>query len=253
MELFGFLRPRTQDEVIEKFININLKNKTVTRFRMPFIDSALKGFLEIQFFNADRAFSNTLKSLIEKHNIRHQQRFNTTLLIGNKNIYSILYSPEGMVETVNALYHITDKNDEELREQLTTVRFQLQGCSNRLCTPFQEIAQDLPVVLMDNCIELHQNIIPDKFVHNGNLSEILEGNRITINKLTIYSNPDGELLSVRTQGFHPNSDDNGWYCLGELKFKRLTKDLIYKLIDELKYYRLDDCYYMPSWNNQKEV
>ncbi|MCK5017178.1 MAG: hypothetical protein KAS32_08905, partial [Candidatus Peribacteraceae bacterium] len=223
------------------------------RFRTPFIDTALKGFLEIQLYNADRAFLNELKPLIEKYNIRHQERNNATLLIGNKNIYSILYSPEGMVETIDAIYQTTDKDDTELREQLTTVRFQMQGCSNRLCTPFQEIAQELPVVLMSNCIELHQIITPDKFVLNGNISEIPKDNREPVNKLTIYSNPEGELLSVNIRGFHPNSDNLGWYCLGDLKFKMLTKDLIYKLIDEIKYYRLDDCYHMPKWNSHKEV
>ena len=75
---------------------------------------------------------------------------------------------------------------------------------------------------------------------------IPENERTPITSITIFTDPNSQISSVRLNEKHPNADENGWFCLGKLKRSKITVDNINRLIELIKCYKLDDCYWRPK-------
>lgn len=102
----------------------------------------------------------------------------------------------------------------------------------------------------ENSIKITLNIVPDKYISGTERAPIINNmyRGDLIQNIKITFNPDLYVTSVQLMdGKHPNADKDGFYCLGELKFKKLDDCFIFKLIENMKIYNLIDCYYVPNW------
>jgi hypothetical protein len=105
-------------------------------------------------------------------------------------------------------------------------------------------------------VVLNINVEPFYYV-SGNPPRIRElphkYRKNIITKIELNTNPFGDLCSAKIDNYHPNADDRGKFCLGNLRFQPLSITLIESLIKTLSIYNLTNCYSIPDKELIKEV
>lgn len=107
------------------------------------------------------------------------------------------------------------------------------------------------------CINKHMLIIndyitPKHFIYDGhNKIEIIPDDcKTTIYQLKFITNHNNELLEVLVSSDnknHPNiNPKDNKYCIGNYRYNYLTKDLVIKIVNEMKVYNLTNCYFIPD-------
>ena len=90
------------------------------------------------------------------------------------------------------------------------------------------------------------NIESERY-YSDQIKFIPKMHRLTYNDIELTINPMNQIISLKLDNKHPNCDESNYYCLGLSKFKLIDLETIQDLINRIKIWRLDDCYWIPDW------
>lgn len=231
---------------LSDFINNKMRNGLLFEHRLPFMDVLGRN---ICFYKTDISYRNEwLSFLNNKTDIEVIQGYKSLIIIDDNKIIDILFEWNGLYDLINLFEKF---KDSATSRKLFIAKYDIDKCLGCLSERFSEVVKEFEgLIIKGEVIEIFNTIIPDKAIIRNKILKIPEGEIIPINKISIHTDPSCMVTSVRIQGKHPNADSNGWYCLGNLKFLPLSVDTIKKLIEQIKCYQLNDCYWKPK--NYKE-
>jgi hypothetical protein len=208
------------------------------------IGSRTKSHIPYAVYKTDLSVKNQLLKLYDpgKTIINDQ----SIIFLGSKSVLMILFNWSGLHELVDFIEKNLLKINNERKVRL--IKYDIDRCLTNLSKNFKDIIKSFPdMIIKNDCLELVNPLIPDKILSQNKLNDIPIEKQIKIVKLSIYTDHNGFITSVRLKGKHPNANPEGWYCLGTLKLMPLTHETINLLLSQIKVYKLDDCYWKPEW------
>lgn len=100
--------------------------------------------------------------------------------------------------------------------------------------------------MSDNEIDIDIQIIPTHAIFKNKMVQLVKEDVYIISNLKFVFNCNYQILNAIIDNKHPNANKNGDYCLGSYKFSELNEDNILCIINNIKFYKLNDCYYIPT-------
>jgi len=228
---------------LTNYIEKQMSNGILFEHRLSFMD--LLDSRNLKFYKTDMSRKkNWLNFLNNKDDIEIIKGYKSIIIIDKNKIITILFDWSGLYELVRLFENIAD---DSMKRKLFIVKYDVEKCLSHLSKKFSEVISKFKgIVINGESLEIFNIIIPDKAIIINKVISIPKQDRIPINKIDIYVDPSCAITSVRLYGQHLNSDSNGWYCLGNLKFSPLSIDTINRLIEQIKCYQLQDCYWKPK-------
>jgi len=166
--------------------------------------------------------------------------------IGSKRVF-ILYN-ENSIENIIKDLKEEFKNDYTMTLDLEIYKYNYdrnEFLKSSNISKYEKYIKKTPVgfdIIMD--------IIPKIAIFgiNPKIYEIPNDLKKPFNKLSIIVSPKGKLSSVKLSGkmSHPNCDANGYYCLGTLTESTINNKTLDILIENIKVFNLNNCYYVPD-------
>ena len=157
----------------------------------------------------------------------------------------ILFKLEGLIDLPDYLIRIgwNIKYEKEIR----LLRFDIQKYLDKMIPYLDSIARmDRNITLNVMGVDLYEDIRPNKYRDDHGIPKILPREKaIPIKWISVLTDHNGNLSFVRLSDKHPNADKDNWYCLGGLKTLKLTYENLTILKENIKIYRLDECYWNP--------
>jgi len=232
---------------LSKFIEKQINNGALFEHRLPFMD--ILDSRNLRFYKTDNSTKKEwLEFFRDNHDLEIINGYKSIIIIDQNKISTILFEWSGLYELVRLFEKI---KDDSVKRKLFIVRYDIDKCLSYLSERFLEVVKNFKgLVIKGEKVEIYNTIKPDKALIKNNVVSIPKYDRLPIEKVDIYIDPSCTITSVRLHGEHPNADNNGWYCLGNLKFSPLSVASINKLIEQIKCYHLNDCYWKPK--NYKE-
>lgn len=129
-----------------------------------------------------------------------------------------------------------------------------QYYANQVKTP---LVKEISTMFDSVCLTKHMLIVndtitPTHFIYdNHNKIELIPDDcKTTIYQLKFITNNHNELLEVIVNSDnknHPNiNPTDSKYCIGNYRYNYVTKDLVVKIVNEIKIYNLTNCYNIPT-------
>lgn len=232
---------------LSKFIERQINNGALFEHRLPFMD--ILDSRNLRFYKTDKSTKKEwLEFLKDKNDLNVVSGYRSIIIISQNKISTILFEWRGLYELVRLFEKF---KDDSMKRKLFIIRYDIDKCLSYLSERFSKVVKEFEgLVIKGEKIEIFKLIVPDKALTKNKAVFIPEHDRLPIPKIDIYIDPSCTITSVRIYGEHPNADDNGWYCLGDLKFSPLSVESINRLIEQIKCYHLNDCYWKPK--NYKE-
>lgn len=179
-------------------------------------------------------------------------KYRSIIFVEKEKLITILFEWSGLYD----LLHFFNQRfiDEKSKRSLFIVHYDVDRAINNLSTKITEVLKYFKdMAIVGEQLILYRKIVPDKaLIKKDKLVDIPEEDRVPINRLEINTDPFGSITSVKIDSKHPNADDSGWFCLGELKSIPLSVEAINRIICQMKCYHLMDCYWRPTnykkWN-----
>lgn len=245
MGFFSILFKRDKNEEIDNFINNRIKRCQLARHHLQFMMALVDNKSILNFYKTNEDNKEEWQEFISSLNCDYSLIKKNTIIIINDGIVNvILFNWSGLYDVVDAFK--TDEMSETRKRNLFIVKFGIKQSLARFTEGFYSVLKDFNVVLKNDDIELYEDIIPDKALYKNKIVDIPQDSHILISKLIIYADPQGCVTSMRLDKKHPNADEKGWYCMGDLKSVILSTNNMNTLISNIKCYRLDDCYWRPT-------
>lgn len=231
---------------LSTFIHNKIKGGQLFEHRLPFMYVLGR---DISFYKTDISYKNEwLSFLNNKNDIEVINGYKSIIIIHDSSIITILFEWNGLYDLINLFEKFKDSSTSR---KLFIAKYDIDKCLGYLSERFSEVVKEFDgLVIKGETIEIYNTITPDKAVIKNKILKIPEDERIPITRICIYTDPSCMITSVRLHGKHPNADSNGWYCLGNLKFIPLSVESIKKLIENIKCYKLQDCYWKPKNYNE---
>jgi len=229
-----------------------IRQGILTEHKLPFMK--VLNISGLKFYKTNISNKSTwVESLESLKNVGVWVGYGSLIVVENEKITVILLKWNGLYEVLSFIEKFF--KNENLKRKIFLARYSVKRCLLGLSESFSNITRNFKdVAINGDYIELFRRITPDKAIVAGNeLLKIPLEDRIPIDKLEIYMDHSGSLTSVRIKGKHPNADECGWYCLGELKFRPLSTETINKLIACIKCYQLNDCYWKPDYSQWERI
>lgn len=146
---------------------------------------------------------------------------------------------------------LTYLSDEFKYDDFLLMEIDLALCdSNR-----SEKINDSHIVKYKNYIEstrtgfnMNYYIKPEVALFKNKIYPLPNSLKKAYTKQEVLITPKGTVASVRLFGSiqHPNSDKNGYYCLGSLSDMKISDSTLDTLISTVKMFNLNSCYYIPN-------
>lgn len=243
-DIFGF--GKSYD--LLSFIQKQVDNGNLFEHRLPFMD--ILDSRNLIFYKTDMYMKNKWLGFLTHADDEDEiiRAYKSIIIIHQNKIITILFEWDGLYDLV----HLFERfKDDSMNRKLFIVKYDIDKCMSYLSKRFSEVVDGVEgLVIKGEKIEIYNTIIPDKALIKNKVMIIPPKDRTNIEKIDIYVDPSCAITSVRLYGSHPNADNNGWYCLGDLKFLPLSVESINSLIEQIKCYQLRDCYWKPK--NYKE-
>lgn len=237
--MLEFLRKKKgKDFNLLNFIKSCENNNFIVEHKLYYIRNLFKNGDNVKVYKTD-----SLKTISKmSFKLKKIESSDFLIFLINKNLYIIVEKWESLKPVITFLFeNFMDKEDyfkaEMAKIEVDTCLKYNKNCLDDICKHYTDFA------IKNNCLEIFQKIVPDRVFYKKNTYALPAKNSKKIDKLEIYTDPAGTITSVRINSEHPNSDKNGWFCLGTLKNLKLNKDGIDQLISNIKCYKLDDCYW----------
>lgn len=234
------------DDDLVTLIKHSSKIGTLIEHKVLYIDRLIgkrtKSYIPYQIYKADL---NIKKNMINTKNARRYN--NCDIIVGCKSMLIFLYNWSGLYDVADFIQeHLLKTIDSKRKVKL--VKYDIERSLTSLSNTFKEVITKIPnIIIHGDKLELAGDICPNMMLYKGTMINIPDKYKITISKISIYTDPSGYITSVYLKGKHPNANSDGWYCLGELKLMQLSVEAINTLISQIKIYKLDDCYWKPQW------
>lgn len=166
------------------------------------------------------------------------------ICIYNKKEYIFIISNS---EVLNVVKNIVSKSNMFKRGTINKIIYDIEKEDN-YCN-LTEIKNKFDSIIVDkNKLILNLDIIPEKVITNQNKLYLLPiefKRKNVIKRLEFEIDNFNKIISLKIDNYHPNSDDNGFYCLGNLRFENLNLLNICSIIDSIKVWNLISCYNIP--------
>ncbi len=95
---------------------------------------------------------------------------------------------------------------------------------------------------------IHKKIIPERIIYQNKIYKITKINpNYIIDIYTLFLNKNNQLIEVKLDADHCNADPyTDLFCLSSnIKFKKLSGDLIKTIESLIRTYNLNNCYFSP--------
>lgn len=235
------------NESLKNIITKKAKGGELFQHHIPFMMSLVTNNNSLKFYKTDETNRNYWIDIINRQFKKTPCINRNSIIIVNDNIIDvILFRWSGLYNVVDLFSNRID--NDKTKRNLFLVRYDIEKYLSSLSDNFETLIRTFSTIVIKNDnIEMYKKIVPDKaLLKKGKLVSIPVSKRIPITKITIFSDPSACVTSVRLKEKHPNADLDGWFCLGKLKRLPLNVDTIYKLMELIKCYKLDDCYWRPG-------
>ena len=239
---------------LKTLINEKLDEGEIIQHKLPFIDNLEKS-LEFKFYKTD--YKNKyfwIEAISDKLKVKHTYTgYNLIVVFDGNVVTTIVFDWVGLKELG---YIFENSNifgkDGNFYRKLFLFKHDIETHLKSLSKNYKEVLDSFPdIAIKNDVIELQRTIIPNRaYINKNSVVEIPKESAIPITKIIIYTDPSGLISSVNIIGKHPNADKNGWFCLGNLKMIPFCVKSINTLTEQIKSYKLDDCYWKPR--NYKE-
>lgn len=234
---------------LKSLIKEKLDGGELIQHRLPFVDNLMISF-EFNFYKTDQLNKLFWVKSINKLNIKPTHiGYNLIVIFEGKIITTIVFDWIGLKELVNIFEscQLFNSNDN-FNRKLFLLKYDINAYLKHLSRNYKEVIDVFKdLVIRNDTIDIYRTIKPDKaYINENKIVRIPEDESIPITKVTIYTDPSGLVSSVKVKGKHPNADKKGWFCLGNLKMVPFCVGSINNLIEQIKCYKLDDCYWKPN-------
>jgi len=230
---------------LKNIINRKVRECELFKYHIPFMMQLVNNYNNLRFYKTDEAHKKFWIDIISKET-------NKTICINRDSIIIIGDEIDVILFRWNGLYDVVDifnkgLDNTQLQRNIFLIRYDIKKYLSTLSDSYSKLIKTFPNIVINNDnVDIYEKIEPNNaLLKGGKLVSIPIEKRLPITKITIYSDPSSSITSVKLNGKHPNADSNGWFCLGKLKKSPLDIDTIYKLIELVKCYKLDDCYWRP--------
>ena len=236
--------PRT--ETIESFIKSSIRSGEIYNYKLASLSVTFRGMVKI--YKSKSSNVNKLsKDILNIKNCSHIKTKQSLLVVSDNKIYIFIFDWIGLKESIESLKSVFN-NKNKIIKKLNLMSFEVDRSLSKFNVDFKQLINKNPgVILKNEGIELRNRITPDKILYKKKVSKIPLKQRITINNVTINTDPHGFITAIKLDHIHPNADKNLWYCLGSLKLQPLNNEIITLLKGQIETYKLDDCYWLPEW------
>lgn len=90
-------------------------------------------------------------------------------------------------------------------------------------------------------------IVPKYIYKNRKVRTIPKGKSWPINSVVVTTTPNNQILSLKLDNVHPNADEDGFFCLSSSFYATLTIETFRDIVNQIRIYNLDDCYWTPDF------
>jgi len=226
------------DHNLEREINKLKKSNKIIQFSIA--HSLEKIIKDIIFFKTKKINLSYL-NFIDQYKIFSGG--NCNIYFSKNIIYTIITEWSGLTEFIK-YFKDKFKNNPDINTKILILEHEINRCLTTIKDTRTKLFEFYPdLIEKDMGIEIRTNIKTKYFVEKDKIYSIPTNKMITINKLNIYTDSNGYITSVKLDSKHPNADDNGWYCLGKLKYLPLSVESVELLKSKIEAINLDDCYW----------
>lgn len=239
---------RAERNDLESLIERKLEEGVLSEHRLPFINK-LNTLMDFKFYKTDE--SNKQFWVEETKQLKHINvyvGFKIIIFFRESSLITIVFDWKGLKELVKIFEDGPMFDDDASKRKLFITKYDLDNYLKNLDKNYEDVLRAFPeIVIHDDVIVLFKTIIPEyAIIDRYTKVKIPEGQAIPIARITIYTDPSGLISSVKIIGKHPNADNSGWFCLGDLKMIPLSVSAINQIITQIKCYKLYDCYWRPK-------
>jgi hypothetical protein len=243
--LFDLFKEKSVDKKIDNFIKIKIDSYQLVYHHLQFMGGLVNNKDSLKFYKTNKDNKSEWINFIKNIDCNYYNYTdNSIVIIHGGIIIVILFNWCGLYDVLNIFKNCSNMTESKSRI-ITITEFDIKQSLNRLSSSIYSIMKEFDTILRDGDIELSVKIYPKKAIFKNKIIDVPIDNLKPINKIFIYTDPQGYISSLRIDEKHPNADDKGWYCMGDLKRISLSVDNIKTIINNIEYYRLDDCYWRP--------
>ena len=193
-----------------------------------------------RFFCSDLKNKNGLiKNLTELSDSINNYSTYSIVKIDKNRIY-ITYGKDGIYDLLLNLKH--NSSDEFLLMDIETSIYSI------LRSEYNNSIKKYKITSTSYGFDLNEKIKPIYAIFGSN-NELYELPDYPLYiKESIIISPKGNIASVKLYGGirHPNSDDNNYYCVGDISDKIVSDGTLESLIYNISIFNLNSCYYIPD-------
>ena len=241
---------------IERTIKSLVDKNILFEQRLPFIPKLLP--IEMKLYKTTTHHKNKILSLFKDFDLHHIKE-NSILILGSVKLFYIVFDWLGLLDlkdSINNINFVT--NNEKIKNNLDIIDYEIKRCISMLNASTRNVIKNFSNCSIQNSgITMYEKIVPEMVVNYNNICKKITSKPINeINKIEFFTDPSGNITNVQIDNKHPNADENGWYCLGDLKFSHLETESINKILDSIKIYNFKDSYWKREemdifWEKQK--
>jgi hypothetical protein len=213
----------------------------------------------VSVFNCQAGALNTLKLSLSKLDKHIQQHVNSNFIIiyENNRVVIILLNQVYSLDCIRLYLEETNPSDYpeyKLINCSKTCKYDIDRIKNCNTHIISEIRNKYHhITYVKSILYLNEvSIFPDKYIHGKppKIYSIVHDKLNPIHDISITVDPMFKINSIHAYGTHPNFKD-GYWCLGKFQDYPLNLNTVTAILENMKIYNLNDCYFIPEFINIK--
>jgi hypothetical protein len=226
------------DFLFKKSLSDKLKRFDLLEVKLSALNSEINQ--SFRFFQTD-----DIEIIIKKFNKYISIIKNNTIILVDKNEHILIFNDWSNL--LKSIQFIKLRISSTLTKNFDILERDILYFLNKIDKKYNKILLKFPDSVIDSSgITLFEKIEISHYYNDSGVFEFSKENKLIINKVKIYLEPNGKIAGIKLDKPHPNADKNNWYCLGTIKLKKISPDIINEIIQRIKICNLTDCYWKPK-------
>jgi len=208
----------------------------------------------VKFYTTDVVNKRDILNNIKRFGLTYKSNDNSLSIIDGDILYIILFEWIGLKEVLPIIQSMFDNNTTDGIKKSNMIKMNIDRSLLNSTDEFSEIIRKFKnVKVTEKSIELYDlGLEPTKAISDNIIVDIPNPKEYIINNIKVFTDPMGCIVAVKLDNLHPNADNLGWFCLGELKLMKLNLTSFDKLLNKIKIFNLRDCYWIPDFIQQNK-
>lgn len=232
----------SKDQIISKIVR-KYKDSEIFELEVPYNNETFNN--RFMFYTSDNEFIKSIESKLKSKKISFLKNDSIMIISGESKVLFLIVNYDGIIDCIDFIdLHLKNDHRTKMTDiHLKMIKFEMERLLSFNNSTLNELKKEFnDISFSKGSVTINTLITPDFVLYKDKTYRLSPDISEPITSIKIYITPDNKITRVKISGEHPNADENGWYCLGFLKFAPLTVMFIQKLIDNMKLYNLTDCY-----------